>query len=344
VRTKTQPVFHRALALAAFALLPALAAAQEAAPKVDPLPATMTPYTETVPGFELTFDMVPIPGGTYLMGSPADEEDRNDDEGPQHPVKINPFWMGKNEVTWDEYDIFAFSYDLKRPGAATATTTGSKADAVTRPTPPYADQTFGFGRRGQPAICITHHSAMEYCRWLSEKTGKLYRLPTEAEWEWAARGGTSTPFSFDPEEIDDYAWYVENAEKPMPVGKKKPNPFGLHDIHGNVSEWVIDHYVADQYAKASQDTPTLNPVVLPSEKEYPYVVRGGSWDDDAEGLRSAVRRSSNLEWSIQDPQRPQSIWWHTDATFVGFRIVRPLEEQENLKGLRSKVVKGNTTR
>jgi hypothetical protein len=83
---------------------------------------------------------------------------------------------------------------------------------------------------------------------------------------------------------------------------------------------------------------------LPDAKEYPYVVRGGSWDDDAEFLRSAARKPSNLEWSVQDPQRPQSIWWHTDATGVGFRIIRPLKEQDNLKGVKSQVVKGKGTR
>ena len=111
--------------------------------------------------------------------------------------------------------------------------------------------TFGFGSRGNPAICMTHHAAMEYTRWLSAKTGKLYRLPTEAEWEYAARAGTTTPYSCGEgtEDLGEYAWYVENAEKPMPVGKKKPNPWGLHDIHGNVSEWCIDLYKPDAYAE-----------------------------------------------------------------------------------------------
>jgi formylglycine-generating enzyme required for sulfatase activity len=111
-------------------------------------------------------------------------------------------------------------------------------------------------------------------------------------------------------------------------------------MHGNVAEWVLDHYAADTYSKAPKDAPAAGPVVLPDAKEYSYVVRGGSWDDDPDKLRSAARRASSPEWSIQDPQRPQSIWWHTDATFVGFRIIRPLEEQENLKGLKSQVVKG----
>jgi formylglycine-generating enzyme required for sulfatase activity len=254
-------------------------------------------------------------------------------------------------VTWAEYDLFAFSLDLKKKqrenvDLAKQPETEKKADAVTRPTPPYADETFGFGRKGQPVICITHHSALEYCRWLSEKTGKTYRLPTEAEWEYAARAGTKTAYSFgdDPAQIDDYAWYVENAEKPQPIGKKKPNPWGLYDIHGNVAEWCMDHYVAEIYAKLAKSGVADRPIVLPDGKEYPYVARGGSWDDDADKLRSAARRASNPEWSVQDPQRPQSIWWHTDATFVGFRIVRPLSEQENLKGFRSPVVKGKGSR
>jgi formylglycine-generating enzyme required for sulfatase activity len=293
--------------------------------------------------------MVPIPGGTFTLGSPDDEEDRSEDEGPQRTVQIKPFWMGAHEVTWDEYDQFAFSFDLKekkRKGVdpTKQADTEKAADAITRPTPPYADETFGLGRDGQPVICITHHSAMEYCRWLSAKTGKTYRLPTEAEWEFAARAGSTGAYPFEKEEIEDYAWFVDNAEKPQKVGKKKPNPYGLYDIFGNVSEWCLDHYLPDAYAKLPEDGSAVGPVQLPSAKEYPYVARGGSWDDDAERLRSAARLSSDLEWSQQDPQRPQSIWWHTDATFVGFRLVRPLEEQENLRGLKSQVIKGKTTR
>ena len=131
---------------------------------------------------------------------------------------------------------------------------------------------------------MTHHAAMEYCRWLSAKTGKIYRLPTEAEWEYACRAGTTTAYSFgdDPDELDEYAWYVDNAEQPQPVGKKKPNPWGLHDMHGNVAEWCLDHYVADIYSTLAKD-PLVDPAGRPArpQKEYPYVARGGSWDDDA---------------------------------------------------------------
>jgi formylglycine-generating enzyme required for sulfatase activity len=314
-------------------------------------PASMKAYVETIPTTDVKFEMVPIPGGTFVMGSPATEAKRGKDEDPQHPVQIAPFWMGSKEVTWDEYEHFAFSLDLKKKKRDSVDPTKQsewekKADAITRPTSPYADETFGYGRSGQPAICVTHHAAMEYTRWLSAKTGKTYRLPTEAEWEYACRAGTKSAYFWGdkPDKFEDYAWYVENAEKPMPVGKKKANPWGLFDIHGNVAEWCLDHYVADAYKQYASDKPTVGPVILPDAKEYSYVARGGSWNDDAELLRSAARRGSDKEYSVQDPQRPQSIWWHTDATYVGFRIVRPLNEQENLKGLKSQVVKGKTTR
>jgi formylglycine-generating enzyme required for sulfatase activity len=282
-------------------------------------------YTEKVPNkdpeVKVTFDMVPIPGGVYMMGSPPDEKGRADNEGPQHPVQVKPFWMGKCEVTWEEYDIYW------------------KGDAATKPTPPYADETFGHGREGRPVMCITWHAAMEYCRWLSEKTGKTYRLPTEAEWEWACRAGTTTPCSFGNGKIDDYAWYKENSEDlTHPVGEKKPNPWGLHDMHGNLAEWCLDQYKPN-YDDFPKDKISLQPVTLPGPDRFPHVARGGSWMDGPEKQRCAARRDSNKKWIKLDPQRPQSIWWLTSAEFVGFRIVRPVEEQKDLQGYKSKVTK-----
>ena len=347
MRLISQP--RRFALLAALVLaVPTLARAQEPAPEAA---KDMKPYVEAIPGADVKFEMLPIPGGTFTLGSPASEEKRGEDEGPQVKVEIAPFWMGKCEVTWEEFDQFAFQLDIKKKKAAgvdltNQAATEKAADAVTRPTPPYADETFGYGRKGQPVICVTHHSAMEYCRWLSAKTGKVYRLPTEAEWEYACRAGTTTKYSFgdEAEKLGDYAWSVGNAEKPQPVGKKKPNPWGLHDMHGNVSEWCLDQYDPKTYAAFAKLEPAKGPMVLPSAKEYPYVARGGNWDEDADHLRSASRLSSTPDWSVQDPQRPQSIWWHTDATFCGFRVMRPLQEQENLKGIKSQVVKGKTTR
>lgn len=307
-----------------------LPADEKNTPHIDPLPPDMKPYTETIPGTQIKFEMIPIPGGVFLMGSPEDEAGRNPDEGPQHLVRIRPFWMGKCEVTWNEYDEFAFSLDLRRKKEAGIDLTKQPenekaADAVSRPTPPYTDMTFGYGHDGYPALCMTHHAAMEYCRWLSAKTGRLYRLPTEAEWEYACRAGTTTAYSFgsDPADLDDYAWYFDNSDdKYHKVGEKKPNPWGLYDMHGNVAEWVLDQYVPDAYQKFAGKT-VKNPIV-PVTKEFPVVVRGGSWMDDPEMLRSAARRASHPDWKMQDPQIPQSIWYLTDAPFVGFRVVRPL--------------------
>ncbi|AMV37581.1 formylglycine-generating enzyme family protein [Planctomyces sp. SH-PL62] len=184
---------------------------------------------------------------------------------------------------------------------------------------------------------MSHHAAMEYCYWLSRKTGKTYRLPTEAEWEYACRAGTETAYSFggDPEKLKEYAWYFDDAETPMPVGKKKPNPWGLHDMHGNVAEWCLDRYAADAYSRLPQDRPAVGPTLLPKEAPYPHVARGGSWDDPAADCRSAARRGSDPSWNELDPDG--SIWWVWDAPFVGFRVVRAVEEQEDLKGVRSLV-------
>jgi formylglycine-generating enzyme required for sulfatase activity len=298
-------------------------------------------YTEKIPGTEVSFDMVAIPGGTYLMGSPASEPGRKPDEGPQHPVTVGPFWMGKYEVTWDEYDTYRKEEAVEAP-EDNLKRLKADADAITGPTKPYADETFGHGRHNKPALCMTHHAVMEYCRWLSKKTGKTYRLATEAEWEWACRAGTSTAYSFgnDPKKLVDYAWFDDDSDDDThEVGKKRPNPWGLYDMYGNVAEWCLDHYRADYYKTFPLDRATLSPVLLPTEKRYSYVVRGGSWTDSAAKCRSAARLGSTQEWLKRDPQRPQSIWWMTDADFVGFRIVRPVHEQANLKGIRSKTTR-----
>ena len=298
----------------------------------------MKGYKETIPGTEVSFDLVAVPGGEFSAGSPDTEADREKDEGPQVKVKVEPFWMGKHEVTWNEYDIWSFNLDIQRRKTLNLTPTAldPKADAVTRPTKPYTDMTFGMGHDGYPAICMTQLAAKTYCKWLSEKTGHYYRLPTEAEWEHAARAGTTTAYSFgdSADKIDGFAWHFNNSdEKYHQVGKKKPNPWGLYDMHGNVSEWCLDQYSADRYAVLSKEANRLNPLSVVT-KLYPHVVRGGSWDDDPKGLRSASRYFSNKDWKIQDPQIPKSIWYFTDALHVGFRIVRPLRmptEEERKK-------------
>ncbi|MFQ5983272.1 MAG: formylglycine-generating enzyme family protein [Woeseiaceae bacterium] len=292
--------------------------------------AEMKPYTDHISDADVKFHLVPIPGGKFVMGSLEQEEGRNDDEGPKHEVIVEPFWMGKFEVTWDEYEIYMLSFDIARRKftGAKPTPMDKLADAITRPTAPYTDMTFGMGKERYPAICMTQYAAKLYCEWLSAKTGRYYRLPTEAEWEYACRAETTTAYSFgnDMEKLDQYGWYFDNSDdKYHKVGMKKPNPWGLYDIHGNVSEWCLDRYDPGFYSQMPKDRPVKSPLAVPT-KLYPRVVRGGSWDDDPEMLRSAARRGSDREWKVQDPQIPQSKWYHTDALFVGFRIVRPLWE------------------
>ena len=297
-------------------------------------------YTESIPGTKVGFEMVALPGGEVLLGSPEGEAGRGTDEGPQVRVKVGAFWIGRHEVTWNEYDLFAF----ERKAEAEATPAPAPGiDAVTRPTPPYADESFGYAKGRQPALSMTHHAAMEYCRWLSQKTGHAYRLPTEAEWEYACRAGGKARYGgFDAlEALGEHAWYRANSDdKPRPGGRKKPNGFGLFDMNGNLAEWTLDRYEKDAYARwATQKGVVADPVTLPDERRYPQTVRGGSWDDTKEALRCAARRASETSWNRRDPQRPQSIWWLTDATHVGFRVVRALEERKELVGLRSKVTR-----
>jgi formylglycine-generating enzyme required for sulfatase activity len=306
--------------------------------------AEMKAYTEKIPGTDSAFEVVSIPSGEFLMGSPASEKGRKADEGPQRKLKIEPFWMGKTEVRWNEYEIFMFPGLEKGTNVPTERVDrelllnfadllptagkdganpyiGKEGDAVSRPTTPYVEMSFGMGKDGFPAISMTHYAATRYCRWLSAKTGHFYRLATEAEWEYAARAGTTTRFYWgdDESKADEYAWYFTNADgKYRKVGLKKPNAWGLHDMLGNVAEWVMDGYV-DDYGKVGDQQ------YIAIETEYPNVARGGSWDDDPDLLRAAARRASEAAWKMRDPQLPKSKWYLTDAQFLGFRVVRPLK-------------------
>ena len=283
-------------------------------------------YTQAIPGTDQSYALVAIPGGTYLMGSPASEKGHKPDEGPQHKVTIAPFYMGKYEVTWDLYDLFAFT-NMEKEMAAKYTQTEAnlaKTDATTRPSPPYVDMSFGMGRAGYPAINMTQYAAIKFCAWLYAKTGIFYRLPTEAEWEYACRGNTTTAYSFgdDVKKLGDYAVFVSSSGGSYKkIGTKKPNPFGLYDMHGNVMEWTQDQYLEDYYKQVASGK--VKEPYAPTTTLYPNAVRGGSWDDGPEVLRSAARTPSAPAWKMLDPQSPKSDWWLTSASFVGFRIVRP---------------------
>jgi formylglycine-generating enzyme required for sulfatase activity len=208
---------------------------------------------------------------------------------------------------------------------------------------------YDFTKEGRPAICMSHHAAMMYCHWLRTITKKNYRLPTEAEWEYACRAGTTTAYSFgdDPKNIDEYAWYLENSKdedlgKPKAThkcGEKKPNPWGLHDMHGNVWEWCIDLYDAKFYEQCVAKKLELSPFNLPKDKKWGHVVRGGSFRDEPNKLRSAARWKSEIKWMYEDPQDPRSIWWLTRYSQIGFRVCLPVEEYPELADLKPSVIK-----
>ena len=279
------------------------------------------PYKNTIPNTTVSFEMVPIPGGEFTMGTPESERGHRADESPQHKVRIEPFWMGKYEVTWDEYRLFMFSQQAgERPGE------DALVDAISRPTRPYVEMSFSMGINGYPAISMTQHAANKYAEWLSAKTGEFYRLPTEAEWEYACRAGTSGAYSFgsNQAQLGEYAWYSANSGgKYQKVGTKKPNPWGLHDMHGNVMEWTLDQYIPNFYSRFAGQT-ALEPWAR-STRPYPQSVRGGSWNDEPDQLRCGARLGSDPSWKMQDPQLPKSIWYHTDAQWLGFRLIRPLK-------------------
>jgi len=289
--------------------------------------AAMKAYSNVVERTQAEYHMLPVKGGEFVMGSPDKEADRERDEGPRVKVKVDPFWMGKFEVTWDEYGPFMITaVDRYKDGAKKAP--GEKdtiVDAVSMPTPPYTEMSFGMGQEGFPAISMTQHAANKYCQWLSAQTGHYYRLPTEAEWEYACRAGTKTAYSFgdDVKQLKDYAWFFDNSDgKYQKVGTLKPNPWGFYDMHGNVLEWTCDQYDKEWYATLDENL-AANPHKR-IETLYPTTTRGGSWDDDPDDLRSASRTGSSANWKKRDPQLPKSIWYHTDAQWLGFRLVRPL--------------------
>lgn len=248
-------------------------------------------------------NMAAIPEGDFAMGST-----RHKDEMPPHKIHIDAFWMDKYETTWDQYRQFMFAKD-------------EGVDAVSRPTRPYVEMSFGMGIEGYPAISMTQHAASKYAEWLSQRTGQFYRLPTEAEWEYACRAGTTTAYSFgdDVTQLAKYAVFAaDSGGKYEKVGSKLPNPWGLYDMNGNVMEWALDQYSTVYYGHSPASNPWNQ-----ATKPYPLAVRGGSWQDKAEQLTCSARVGSDPGWKQQDPQLPKSIWYETDAQGLGFRLVRP---------------------
>jgi formylglycine-generating enzyme required for sulfatase activity len=272
-------------------------------------------YQQKLPGAELSFRMVPIKSGSFTMGNAKGAAD----EKPVKNITVSAFWMGAYEVTRDELDVF-----LKDEN----TSQNNDVDAITRPSPQYVDLTWGMGKEGgYPANSMSQRTALMYCRWLYKKTGIFYRLPTEAEWEYACRAGTTTTYYFgnDAAQLGDYAWYAKNSDdKYQKVGQKKPNAWGLYDMLGNLMEWTLDHYDAAAYSRMPEKNPMqdANPVI------YPKSLRGGNFTSEADELNCSRRFHSDPEWNKRDPQIPQSKWWLTEARWVGFRVLRPLQQPD----------------
>ena len=231
-------------------------------------------YTETIPGTVVSFEMVLIPGGTVTL------------DGKETPVA--PVYIGRTEATWDMYD--AFVLDKPREGGT--------ADATARPSQPYGAPDYGWGHAGFPVISVTRQAAEAFCQWLSAKTAKKYRLPTEAEWVHAARlaaGGET----LTPRRSHEIAWFrrsERSAPRTVAVGSKHGDALGLRDLFGNAAEWV---------------TTTDGALVL----------RGGSFRDAEENVGPNARAVQDDSWNERDPQLPKSRWWLSDAPFAGFRLV-----------------------
>ncbi len=304
----------------------------------------MVPYTQRIPGTDVDFEMIPVPGGTFQFGASDSDPDRQADETPQVQLQVSPMWVAKTETTWREYkeymklySIFKkFEYQGKR-----LVSEENRVDAITAPTELYEPRhTFEYGDApDQAAVTMTQYAAQQYTKWLSLLTGQQYRLPTEAEWEYACRAGSTTVYYWgdDPKHAGRYAWYLDNTKLgQMPVGTKAPNAFGLHDMHGNVAEWTVNQYTEDGYQWLAELITEKGPVnaidaVKWPTQASPCVVRGGSWEMNLEDLRSSARLASDDEaWKDSDPCFPRSPWWFTSdpARGVGFRLFRSYEQLE----------------
>ncbi len=252
---------------------PASVATPSAQPKPDAGLPRLKSFAQDVPAANFKFDMVLVPG--------------DESQG------IKPFYMSAEETRWEAYDVFV--YRLDDPNADPNT------DVATRPSKPYLPPDRGFGHEGFAAISIAYNAAVEYCAWLSKASGRHYRLPTEAEWEYAARAGapkeSDLPAGVTPETLGDFAVFTDNSnDAPKPAGSKKPNAYGLYDMLGNIAEWCTD-------------------------AEGKPITKGGNYLTVDRKLTITARVPYNRDWQTSDPQIPKSKWWLSDGPFVGFRVI-----------------------
>jgi formylglycine-generating enzyme required for sulfatase activity len=245
-------------------LVPALLPAQEV-------------IRDSIPGSLVAFELVRVRGGSVTLAG-------------GDTVDVANFWIGRTEVTWDAYDIFAFQLD-KRDAS-----NPQEADAVARPSRPYGAPDWGFGHQGYAALSMTQHAAAQFAAWLSAKTGHTYRLPTEAEWQRAFTLAYPYRATLSTALLEERAWFAANADgKTHPVGMRSPDALGLFDLLGNAAEWVMP-------------------------PDSARLTMGGSYRDTT--LLPVSRATQTRAWNETDPQIPKSTWWLSDGPFVGFRLVR----------------------
>jgi len=291
---------------------------------------TQTTRTDAIPGSKVIFRMTLVPGGSFHFGNPGEIA------GPL--IQLDSFWLGTHEVSYDEFIIF---YQKEYDNDTSARPEKSySADAVTRPTPQYMDYTYGMGKEGFPAVGMTQQAALRYCQWLYEKTGVFYRLPTEAEWEYACKEANQQGSLASTSALDEYAWFYQNSfEKYHPIGQKKPNARGLYDMLGNVAEWTLDFYEIN-YLENLAGSVAVNPWA-PPPRRHSRTVRGGSYDSNATECSCTFRQKSDPRWQARDPQIPKSKWWNPDSPFVGFRLASPVRQPsgEEVKVFFEKTIK-----
>jgi formylglycine-generating enzyme required for sulfatase activity len=258
--------------------------------------ASMAGAAETSPAVKTMTDAIRIPGTVVefkLVKLPAGKVTIKDKDGNDKEVEVKPVWIGQTEVTWPEYDVYWQAMDL--PEAERKAVLDKKGES--RPSLPYLGQDRDWGHEGWPAGSMFCKEAKRYCEWLSKMTGHKYRLPTEAEWEYACRAG-GPPVKPEKDQLKEVAWFELNSEdQAHAVAKKQPNAWGLYDMLGNVAEWVI-------------------------RLDGSEAVAGGSFQDEEENVHSGAREPFSERWQRDDPQTPKGASWLSNGGHVGFRVVR----------------------
>jgi formylglycine-generating enzyme required for sulfatase activity len=266
-------------------------------PSPEPQPPSSQPMSEWTNSIGMKLKL--IPAGEFLMGSPESDPQASNDEKPQHRVRISqPFYLGTHPVTRGQFHRFveATCYQTEAEKDGKGGYGWNAAAGKWVQDPKFTWRSPGFDQTDDhPVVNVSWNDATAFSDWLSQQEGEQYRLPTEAEWEYACRAGTTKRFSFGDNEnaLGQYAWYSANSNRQThPVGEKKPNGFGLYDMHGNVWEWCADRYDADYY----KQSPAVDPRG-PGAAAH-RVVRGGGWDDAPLHARSACRYRDTPEFRL----------------------------------------------